>query len=67
MLGKEPLNTRTNTYLYGLTFNLWCLRESRGDKAVVAYNALHHQCSSCIILSVCMNAHSYLFSAEGVG
>lgn len=67
ILGREPLNTRTNTHLYRLTFNLWHLRDSRGDRAAVAYSALDHQCSSCVILSAWMNAPSYLFSAEEVG
>lgn len=67
MLGREPLNTRTNTDLYRLTFNLWHLREGRGDRAAAAYNALDHHGSSCVILSEGMNAPSYLFSAEGVG
>lgn len=67
MLGKEPLNTRTNTDLYRLTFNLWHLREGRGDRAAAAYSAVDHQCSSCVVLSAGMNAPSYLFSAEGIG
>lgn len=59
MLRRKLLNTRTNTHLYRLTFNLWYLRATRGDRAAVAYNALDHQCSSCIILSAWMTFFSW--------